>query len=193
MLELDFIQKVCVVISLGSVGLLLSIIVVPFLNDYGTLVGLDGSINVIDNEKIFSSLDAFSYISYTIGDLTCHQIESRTFILNGNEMPICIRDFSLFSGFVSGMIICCFKRFQFNYKVLMTILFCIVLSPLEWYLEHISDIDYVTLRVLSSVITGISFAIGVQIFLSLEIEILKRLRSKKHDKKNRCTNQSLGQ
>ena len=76
--------------------------IAPFLSPYGSFLGLDGTPGVMDHWDIWSEKDPFTCVIYSIGDIVCHQEEARMFILNGSEMPICVRDVGLLLGFVIG-------------------------------------------------------------------------------------------
>lgn len=47
---------------------------------------------------------------YTLFSKSCHQIKDRSFFLFGNQLPVCIRCFSIYSGFLLGSIILPFLR-----------------------------------------------------------------------------------
>lgn len=39
-------------------------------------------------------------IAYAFGDLNCHNLAERSWTVNGNQMPVCVRDLGIFSGLV---------------------------------------------------------------------------------------------
>ena len=88
--------------------------IVPFLSPYGSFVNLDGTPGVIDHWDIWSSKDPFTMVMYLLGDIFCHQEMDRTVILNGSEMPMCIRDLGLLTGFMFG----CTRNFLEPFAVL---------------------------------------------------------------------------
>lgn len=53
-------------------------------------------------------MSLFPWIIYYIGDFNCHQKHYRSFILNGNQMPVCARDTGIFLGMNCGFIISLF-------------------------------------------------------------------------------------
>ncbi len=75
-----------------------SIFVAPFTIPPGTFADTVGRANVVDHWDLYAqpSFNWYAKIIYVIGDAECHQLASRSFILNGNQMPICARDTSLF-------------------------------------------------------------------------------------------------
>ncbi|MET1160270.1 MAG: DUF2085 domain-containing protein [Thermoprotei archaeon] len=89
--------KVLVAIALAL--WVLSIVVTPFTLPPGTIIlGEAGRANYIDYPEIWTKLPLPQRIVYALGDLICHQKTSRSFIINGNQMPVCSRDLGLYSG-----------------------------------------------------------------------------------------------
>jgi len=85
----------------------IAMFIVPFLSPPDTLRHLDGYGNRVDNADKYEDIDPFSRFIYTFADSQCHQKEDRSYILNGNEMPMCSRCTALFFfanfGFISSM------------------------------------------------------------------------------------------
>ena len=53
----------------------------------------------------WSELNPYAALIYGFGDLNCHQKYERSWSLNGNQMPVCVRDVGIFFGFFLGAII----------------------------------------------------------------------------------------
>ena len=53
----------------------------------------------------WSDLNIYSAFIYGFGDLNCHQKYERSWELNGNQMPVCVRDVGIFFGFFVGSLI----------------------------------------------------------------------------------------
>ena len=77
----------------------------PFLEDYGSVRGLNGTPGIIDYWNLWSGMHPVSALGYFVGDLLCHQEFGRSLILNGSQMPICIRDFAALLGLIAGLYI----------------------------------------------------------------------------------------
>ena len=85
---------------------------IDYMND-----GSWGNIQTHDDKKVghnqeehggkfvWSDLNPYSALIYGFGDLNCHQKHERTWDLNGNQMPVCVRDVGIFLGFFVGAII----------------------------------------------------------------------------------------
>lgn len=144
----------------------------PFMRASGTVLGLDGSPGIIDHPELWSGMDPLPKATYWLGDLLCHQDESRTLILNGNEMPICIRDVSLMASLVAGLILA--ARFwdfssRMDNRTILICAFLVAVTPIEWALEGALDIDSPALRVMVSIPTGIGGAFLVARLLGMEL------------------------
>jgi len=50
----------------------------------------------------WSELNPVFAFTYAFGDLNCHQKHERSWVINGNQMPVCVRDIGIFFGFVIG-------------------------------------------------------------------------------------------
>jgi len=65
-----------------------SLFLCPYLVPPGSFVNQVGAANIIDHETIWAGFPVYPRIIYTIGDAQCHQLYYRSFMLNGNQMPI---------------------------------------------------------------------------------------------------------
>ena len=81
----------------------LAIVCAPISIEPGTVRGLDGQANVLDYAPLWRSLPTFAGIVYTLGDVNCHQMESRTWLVNGNQMPIDARMTAASVGALVGL------------------------------------------------------------------------------------------
>ncbi len=50
----------------------------------------------------WSELDPYAAFIYGFGDLNCHNKAERSWEINGNQMPVCVRDVGIFFGFALG-------------------------------------------------------------------------------------------
>jgi uncharacterized membrane protein len=82
----------------------------PYMNEPGTLVGLDGLVGPHDSPVDFDGLDPVSRFMYNAGDGQCHQRENRTLLLNGNQMPFCARCVAIYTFMAVGVAISVFPR-----------------------------------------------------------------------------------
>ncbi len=88
----------------------ISLIIVPLTLEPGTVRGMDGEANRLSNSEHWIELPIYHRIIYTFSDFNCHQIEERSYIINGNQMPVCSRCFGLFSGITIGLLVMSFVK-----------------------------------------------------------------------------------
>ena len=116
---------------------LLSFFLVPFYLPAGTVPELSGRANAFDyysedswgnvqeddsgkmghNQSEYGSfawseLDPYAAFIYAFGDLNCHNKAQRSWEINGNQMPVCVRDVGIFLGLAIGGFL--FARKGFN-------------------------------------------------------------------------------
>ncbi len=61
-------------------------------------LGDNGKANTVDYLDKWQKLPLYQRMIYMLGDLGCHQKSSRSFFINGNQMPVCSRCFGIFTG-----------------------------------------------------------------------------------------------
>jgi|MTBAKMStandDraft_1061839.scaffolds.fasta_scaffold00142_7 uncharacterized membrane protein len=89
------------------VSLLFSILLfsVALLLPYGQVPYLDGNPGIIDHSETIETIDGPWDLFYYFGDIWCHQMHDRSFVMNGNQLPVCIRCFGIFLGIPIGFFI----------------------------------------------------------------------------------------
>lgn len=151
-------------------------ILVCFLNPSSTLTDLDGIIGRMDHGSQWEKLDILSNILYSIGDYCCHQETARSLVFNGNQMPMCIRETFLFLGMIIGFFLLSSHTYLPAKErfILCTVL--ILLTPLEWGIEHYLGLGSSAVRAVVSVISGFAFAGFLSAILEVEYRMLGRSR-----------------
>ncbi len=126
-------RKVSLWVMRVSGFFLISFFLVPLINDEGEIPKLSGRANAMDYATIegfgswgnsdyqraedlghdqseygyfaWTELDLYSAFIYGFGDLNCHNKYERSWIINGNQMPVCTRDVGIFFGaFLGGLL-----------------------------------------------------------------------------------------
>jgi len=146
---------------------------VPFLYPAGTFVHLDGSPSLMDHD--WSPYGAGGLL-YALGDLLCHQETARSFVFNGNQMPICIRDVGLLAGLVAGLFSCTLFKEKLSDKRYLIVGFVLLLLTLaEWCIENMTGADPQALRFVIAIISGIGAAwiVGFAVYRSAGREALR--------------------
>lgn len=67
-----------------------------------TVESLDGTAWTIDFEMQWHNLPTIPQVTYTLGDIICHQKQERSYTFNSNQMPVCARDIGLLFGLAIG-------------------------------------------------------------------------------------------
>tara|TARA_B100001996_G_scaffold286799_1_gene227030 strand:- start:2289 stop:3044 length:756 start_codon:yes stop_codon:yes gene_type:complete len=75
----------------------------------------------------WSELDPYAGFIYAFGDLNCHNKADRSWVINGNQMPVCVRDVGIFLGLAIGGFI--FSRRGLNRWTIRDSLFSIFPDP----------------------------------------------------------------
>lgn len=86
-----------------SAAWLAGLLYAPLTIAPGSVGGLDGRANVMDYGVRWADLPGFASVVYAIGDFTCHQMASRSWSLNGNQLPVDVRMTAAFFGAVIGL------------------------------------------------------------------------------------------
>lgn len=160
--------KTFMAILLGiSTTLSVCAFIAPFLSPNGSFLDLDGTVGVMDHSSLWSEQDPFTCAVYSLGDILCHQEEARTIILNGSEMPICIRDVGLLLGLTVGSLVCLTERgkvFVRRFGVIHIIV-SFALIFIDWLIQHTFDLNVPSARLATGLLAGAGFAFLIYIWL----------------------------
>ncbi len=130
-------------------------LITPFLISYETVYGLNGSPGIIDYFYIWKTLNPLSEVVYSVGDILCHQTYDRSFILNGNQMAICVRDFSALIGLIIGLTLV--EKYKMKTK---SIIFFFVISftllILDVLIQSVMGLNIEFTRIITGLLAGIS-------------------------------------
>ncbi len=137
-------------------ALLILMVAAPFMAPSGTFTCLDGTSGWIDNGWLGHGPAGLAYL---LGDLLCHQEMSRSLILNGSQMPICIRDTGLLAGVAVGLIACRIIGPVLESRRFLVAGLCLApATVIEFVAERIAG-DMPEARLVSGALTGIGCAI----------------------------------
>ncbi len=95
----------------------LTMIIVPLtLPPNSVDLGSDGKVGILDHkEQINEMQNPFVRFIYYTGDINCHQINHRSYFINGNQMPYCSRDMGVFFGLAIGLGIALFIMIEIKW------------------------------------------------------------------------------
>ncbi len=155
-------------------------VMTPFLAPADTIdFGDDGRTGYrehaqIINENVTNGLARFYY---TAGDLNCHQISERSWFLNGNQMPFCSRDISIFFGLALGALAILFLAFELN---VFWILLGFVPIGIDGALQLVTSYESTNLlRALTGTLAGITTGIMLGTIIREAAELLKFRKERK--------------
>lgn len=117
----------------------LSIFISPLTLQNGTVTNLDGRANWLDYE--WSSLPIYQRLVYLIGDMICHQKWYRSFQVNGNQLPVCARDTSIFIFINLGIISAFFFRVEKFMKKFLILLILFLPLLIDWSLQSFTPYE----------------------------------------------------
>ena len=92
-------------------------------------LGDDGKVIILDHtSQILKMKTNLARITYKIGDSVCHQHASRSFFINGNQMPVCARCTAIFISFAFTLLIYSFVSFRIPEIVYMLMLVPLIID-----------------------------------------------------------------
>jgi len=135
----------------------------PFLVHSNTLKDLSGVVGVHENESQFKTLGPLPHAIYWLGDAECHQLASRSYFLNGNQMPFCTRDVGLFLGLVVGFFTATFIRWKIPP---LLVLVGLVPIAIDGGLQQVTSYESTNpLRIATGLVAGLVLALLLAHFL----------------------------
>ncbi|UCF08960.1 MAG: DUF2085 domain-containing protein [Thermoplasmata archaeon] len=94
-----------------SAGMVLAPLSLPA----SSVTDLTGTVGPMDNTDVTEDMNPYAKAFYEAGDSQCHTIKERSYYINGNQMPFCVRDVGLFFGLTLGLLITLFYRFELKW------------------------------------------------------------------------------
>jgi uncharacterized membrane protein len=152
---------------------LILMLILPMLYPFGSFTGLDGKANIIDHWGDIAFADPLTRAIYGLGDLFCHQEQSRSFIINGSQMAFCQRDVSVLTGVVAGLLITDRKIgiIQTGNRLwLFAGIMMIALTFVEWGIGYAFGTDVLATRVATGLLAGAGIALMLQYFVTKQYE-----------------------
>ncbi len=132
-----------------------------------------GTVGVMDNQEEIETLSFPSDFIYSAGDRLCHQKPTRTFILNGNQMPFCSRCTAIWVGITIGLGILTFFHIPLDNRFLFLVIFSLIPIGIDGTGQLLGLWES---SQLSRVITGSFVGIVCGMALGLIIDEVKTLK-----------------
>ena len=98
----------------------------PMAVPTGSVNDLSGLVGVSDNDKLFEDFPAPWGSIYECGDRLCHQKDERSYLINENQMPFCVRCTAIWLGLAIGLGFMVFYRMELDIRFLVIILIGLV-------------------------------------------------------------------
>jgi len=147
----------------------------PFLEPSGAFRMLDGSTGVMDHSDIWGSINPLSGSVYALGDVLCHQMESRSIMLNGSQMAFCVRDTCTLIGMTVGLIATFFILKDLVRKNVTWLMIAILAIPtfIDWGVQHIFEMNVMITTAVTGLMLGFAIAMTLwKLLLKMFDEIL---------------------
>ncbi|MCK4365241.1 MAG: DUF2085 domain-containing protein [Thermoplasmatales archaeon] len=152
----------------------------PLALPQGSVNDLTGFVGLADNEDQIENMPAPWGSIYGCGDRLCHQKEHRSFILNDNQMPFCVRCVAIWLGLAIGLASMIFYKIELNGKFLLVILFGLIPIAIDGLGQHFELWESTNLvRFITGLLVGIVCGIAIGLIIDESREIF---RSKKIEK-----------
>ncbi len=153
---------------------LLWVLIAPFTLPAGSVTDLSGSVGPIDNGPQIDDMNPFAAAIYWLGDANCHQLASRSYYLNGNQLPFCARDLGIFIGMALGMVLAFFVKAR---PSLLLIILGFVPMALDGGIQLLTSYESTNLvRLLTGALAGISVAFLIHL-IAMNVRDSRRLES----------------
>ena len=154
------------------------LITAPFTEPSGTFRDLDGTIGVMDHWDLWSSVNLPAGAAYAFGDMFCHQIFSRSLVLNDSQVAVCVRDLFTMIGMVVGLAAMNFVSEEMKSERRFLFIAVLLLVPvlIDWTVQFATGSDSALLRAVTGTLLGIAFAMFIEV-------LVQRMFSAAFDKK----------
>jgi len=140
----------------------LLLVILPFTLPSNTVDFGEHETNVSQNQ--IDKMNPVAGFVYSTGGSSCHQRASRSFFLNGNQMPYCSRCTGIFLGLVIGSCIAVTRYVNFKWQWIVIGLLPIGIDgigQLFGFWESINPIRLIT-GMLAGILTGLAVAVIIQ-------------------------------
>ena len=146
----------------------------PLAIQHNTVTDLSGLVGVKDNQDEIEELsEPWSFI-YNCGDTLCHQKASRSFFLNGNQMPFCARCTAIWLGITIGLFLIFIYKIKLDDRFIFVILAGLIPIGIDGTGQLIELwISTNPIRVITGLAVGIVCGIAIGIIIDELTDILR--------------------
>ena len=155
------------VLAAFLLAVVMFIIITPFTEPSGTFRDLDGTVGVMNHWNLWSSVNPAAGAIYAFGDMFCHQIFSRSFVLNGSQTAVCVRDLATMTGMVIGLFAMNFisERTKMERRFLIIATVLLIPAIIDWSVQFATGYDSALLRAITGTLLGAAFAMFIEVLV----------------------------
>jgi uncharacterized membrane protein len=172
------VNKVQAAFFIAVAAFALATVLAPLAIPHGTVdLGCCGVVGGDENAGEIAEIENPAVrLLYQAGDVNCHQMDNRSFFLNGNQMPFCARCTAIFVGMPLGMLAFYILRRPLNPLVLILSLVPLGIDGLVQALTSYESSNLV--RVLTGSIAGVATGYALA-FLIAEVRAIVSSRPRR--------------
>lgn len=151
----------------------------PLALPKGSVSDLSGLTGFIDNKETIQDMSFPWNFIYSAGDIFCHQKVERSFIINENSMPFCVRCTAIFLGIVIGLAIMLFYKFSLDKTFLLLVLISLIPIGIDGVGQLFGFWESTTLSrmltgLLIGMVCGLSFGVIADEIKTIRYENIKK-------------------
>ena len=149
---MEYRRRILVAAATASAVMLSAILLSPFISPSGSFLFDGGTPGMIDG---WWKGHGIAGIPYAVGDVFCHQELARSFVLNGSQLPVCMRDTGIVAGAFLGFALCALSG-RVSYPPSFALAGAIMMAVMvaEWAFET-GGSDIPVLRTASGACAGV--------------------------------------
>lgn len=173
------ISKIIIIIFLISFIWTLLQFLAPIMLESGSVEDLSGLTGLKDNEEAIKKMDApWNYV-YSIGDRLCHQKASRSFFINGNQMPFCARCTAIWIGITIGLGFMLFYKIALDKKLLILMIIGLIPIGIDGTGQLLGFWESTNLtRVITGLLIGVITGLAIIVIMDETRDILNKKKQK---------------
>ncbi|MEM3396486.1 MAG: DUF2085 domain-containing protein [Thermoplasmata archaeon] len=176
----DFKPSLNFSIALFSLSILFTVfafllVITPYMLPPNSLdLGEGGRVNIIDFQNETEKMPHLAKEIYEFGDIMCHQHASRSYFLNGNQMPFCARCTGIFFGLGIATILLSFVNLDIKLWLIFLLLVPMGVDGVaQDFLTFLHYESTNPIRVFTGVLGGIALALAIAFIVRSIGEIRK--------------------
>jgi len=174
-------SKVMFILSIVFLCFALLLVITPYMLPPDSLnLGETGKVNIVDFKSVTDAMPPVAREIYAFGDIMCHQHASRSYFLNGNQMPFCSRCTGIFFGLALSSIVLAFVSMDIKIWLIFALLVPMgvdgIAQDILTFLHYESTNP---LRLVTGLIGGTALGLAIAFIVRTSAEIWQMEREKK--------------